>query len=48
MKITFVGAIILIGGVLLLLALVANMVQRNEKQTSQANEQSKQPNLPAQ
>jgi hypothetical protein len=48
MKITFVGTIILIGGVLSLLALVANMVLTNEKQTSQANEQSNQPNLPAQ
>jgi uncharacterized alpha/beta hydrolase family protein len=48
MKITFLGAVILIGGALLLLALVANMVQTNEKQTSQANEQSNQPTLPAQ
>lgn len=48
MKITVVGAIILIGGVLLLLCLFASLAQTNEKQTSQAHEQSNQPNLPAQ
>lgn len=48
MKITAAGAIILIGGFRYSWPCFATAVQTDEKETSQANEQSNQPNLPVQ
>jgi hypothetical protein len=43
MKLTFIGAVILIGGLFILLAVVAYVAQENENQKDLGNEQSSPP-----